>query len=389
MSEVLFWASLGILVYGYVGFPLLVAAVGFVRRRDVDRGDIQPSVTVIVAAYNEEDDIRERIENVLASDYPPDALEVIVASDGSTDRTNEIAAEYEDRGVRLLALPRRGKLHALDAAVARAQGEILVFTDANTSFASDAIRRVVGSFADSDVGGVVGDARYSHGAEEESVGRGEALYWKYDRWLKRMESLTGSVVSAHGGFYAIRKSLYRRPEDPAVTDDFGISTAIVAQGRRLVYDPSAHAYEQVVGEAVPQFWRRVRMMTRGFRGVLLRRELLNPFRYGFYSVVLFSHKVVRRLLSLVLPVLLVSSIALAVRGPSSLFYSAAVAGQVAFFALAGAGFFLRGSPLGHRRLLYIPFFYCMANGAAVLAFLNALRGRRIQRWNPERRMSGA
>lgn len=389
MSEWIFWASLGILAYGYLGFPLLVAAVGRLRRKRVSRREIRPSLSVVIAAYNEEDGIRDRIENALASDYPRDALEVIVASDGSTDHTEEIVAEYDERGVRLLALPRRGKLHALDAAVERARGEIIVFSDANTFFARDALRRVVRSFADPAVGGVVGDARYSHVEDEESVGRGEALYWKYDRWLKRMESLTGSVVSAHGGFYAIRRSLYRRPEDPAVTDDFGISTAIIEQGYRLVYDPTARAHEQVVAEAVPQFWRRVRMMTRGFRGVLLRRGLLNPFRHGFYSVVLFSHKVVRRLLSLALPGLLLGSVALALRSPSSAFYTAAVAGQVAFYALAGMGFFLRGSSLGHRRFFYIPFFYCMANGASVLAFLNALRGRRIQRWNPERRMSGA
>jgi hypothetical protein len=237
------------------------------------------------------------------------------------------------------------------------------------------------NFADPEVGGVCGNQMHGRSPGRDSSGDGERLYWSYDKRLKVLESATGSIVSADGAIYAIRRSLYRRPESDAVTDDFAISTAVIAQGYRLVFEPEAIAWEPPAGAARLEFDRKVRIMTRGLRGVLLRRALLNPFRYGFYAVVLASHKALRRLAPVFLLILLVASLAAARDG--AVYRGAAVA-QGVFYALAGAGGLLKGTRFGRHKLLCAPFFYCLANSAALVALTKILRGRRIERWSPQR-----
>jgi glycosyltransferase involved in cell wall biosynthesis len=378
---VAFWLSVAVLAYGYAGFPLLVAGVARIRNRQVLKAAITPHVSLIIAAYNEEKVVGRRVENALALDYPPELLEVIVASDGSTDGTEAALAGLDPDRVRVLRLPRRGKAHALAEAVRRSRGEILVFSDANTHYDPGALRALVRNFADPEVGGVAGHTGYVLPPDGEAAGRGEDLYWRYDTWLKALESRTGSVISAHGGMYALRRELFRPLEDASVTDDFGISTGVVEQGSRLVFEPEARGYETTVGQSSGEFGRRVRLMTRGLRGVVLRRRLLNPARYGFYSVSFFSHKILRRLLPLFLPVLFVTSVALSSQG---LLYLGAAWAQGVFYGLALIGWALRDRSLGMRRPFYIPFFYCLANLAAVVALWNLVRGKRIERWSPQR-----
>jgi cellulose synthase/poly-beta-1,6-N-acetylglucosamine synthase-like glycosyltransferase len=377
----IFWSSIAFLFYAYGGFALLVGAVGLVRRRRVRKLPITPSVTLIIAAYNEEEVIAERLDNALAMDYPRERLQILVASDGSTDRTDDIVASYASRGVLLLSLPRRGKIRTLNAAVARATGKILVFTDANIMCRADTLRALVANFADASVGGVAGHTTYTLDPGSESSSYGERLYWRYDTWLKKLESQTGSIVSAHGGLYAIRRILFRPIQDGAVTDDFAISTSVIAHGYRLVFEPEALATEVAVPDAQREFRRRVRLMTRGLRGVFLRRRLLNPRKYGFYSVVLASHKLARRLVPVSLAILGVASLAAWSQGP---LYHAAVLAQAFFYGMASVGYLLRRSRVGRLRLLYIPFYYCMANAACAAAWIYALRGRRIEVWQPQR-----
>ena len=376
-----FWASVACLAYVYGGFAVLVAAVGWLRRREVRAAEVTPDATLIIAAYNEAAVIAERLENALALDYPRGRLQVLVAADGCSDATEAIARGYVDRGVEVLSLPRQGKIRALNAAAARATGEILVFSDANIMCHPQALRALARNFADPSVGGVAGRTSYEVEEAGESSGRGERLYWDYDTWLKRLESLTGSIVSAHGGLYAIRRALYRPVADLAVTDDFAISTAVVEQGYRLVFEPGAVATEYAVAESNREFRRRVRLMTRGLRGVVLRRRLLNPVRFGFYSVVLFSHKVLRRLVPVPLAAIAAASACLA---PAGGFYLAAAVAQAAFYGLAALGFLLRRAASGRSKVVYIPFYYCMANAACCLALAQLLLGRRIELWQPQR-----
>jgi len=381
MTFLTLWLSLAALIYVYAGFPFLVIVLGKWRQRHVRKRPITPRVSLIIAAYNEEDDIAQRLDNALALDYPQESLEIIVASDGSNDATESIVACYANRGVRLLSLPRRGKILAINDAVVQAKGEILVFSDANSIYDPQALLKLVRNFADPQVGGVGGNTIYADQALSDSTSQGENLYWSYDKWLKQMESLTGSIISAHGAIYAIRRLLYRPLVNLAVTDDFAISTRVIEQGYRLVFEQEALAYEFALPTAEREFARKVRLMTRGLQSVLLRKSLLNPFRYGFYSLELFTHKLLRRLVPLMLVTLLASSLALSSRGP---FYVAMTAGQILFYSLAGFGYLLRRQPAGQTRLLYIPFFYCMANIAALAALINVICGHQIQQWEPQR-----
>jgi cellulose synthase/poly-beta-1,6-N-acetylglucosamine synthase-like glycosyltransferase len=230
------------------------------------------------------------------------------------------------------------------------------------------------------VGGVAG---HLHMISERSDagGHGEKLYWSYEKWLKQMESRTGSVISANGSIYAIRRKLYRPVLDFAVTDDFAISTGVIEQHKRLVFEPEAVAYEETAPVTEKEFRRRVRLMTRGLRAVALRKTLLNPFRFGFYSVVFFTHKILRRLTAFFLLLLFAASVALSYSSP---FYLAACIGQVCFYGLALAGYQLRNSAWSRAKIFLIPFFYCMSNIAAFIAVINFVRGRRIELWQPQR-----
>ena len=385
MALILFWTALGLIVYTYFIFPLLVVLRGILLKKPYKSEDVSPlpRVSVIIAAYNEEKEIGEKLNNILSLDYPKDRLEVVIASDGSTDRTNEIVSEYASRGIMLLPLPRLGKAGALNAAVAASTGEILVFSDANSIYKSDALRAIVRPFADAKVGGVAGNQVYLKKKGTSVVGAGERSYWDFDRIMKQFESSAGNTISATGAIYAIRRSLFE-PVVEGVTDDFYTSTNVIARKYRLVFAPDAIAYESVAGTSKMEFGRKVRVITRGLRAVLIaRRQLLNPFRYGFYAVQLFSHKALRRLVVFLLLLLLLVNPFLWNDGP---FYQLTMLGQLGFYGLGLLGYLLDGTRLGRLKPFTIPFYFCLVNLAVLLAALNIMRGQQIKRWEPQRKV---
>jgi cellulose synthase/poly-beta-1,6-N-acetylglucosamine synthase-like glycosyltransferase len=381
----LFWLALGLLGYTYLLFPILVLVRGWLWPKPIKSNDITPTLSMIIAAHNEEQSIGAKLDNILSLDYPADRLEVLIASDGSNDQTEPIVRQYAARGIRLLSLPRQGKAAALNAAVARSQGEILVFSDANSMYASDALRRLVRPLADPDVGGVAGDQRYRKGRTRGVSEDGERSYWRFDRMLKRFESRAGNVISATGAIYAIRQSL-RVPLPEGVTDDFVTSTRVIAQGNRLVFAPDAIAYEPVAGSSAAEFGRKVRVITRGFRGVILMRQLLNPARYGFYAIQFWSHKVLRRLMVVPLLVLIVASLLLWRHGA---LYQVALVVQLGFYSCAALGAMGASARASRNKLFTIPFYFCLVNAASLVAAVNVLRGHRIDRWDPQRHGTGA
>ncbi|MBW3541420.1 MAG: glycosyltransferase family 2 protein [Planctomycetes bacterium] len=404
IAEFAFFICAVLIVYTYVLFPALVLLWSVVRRRRFVRGDEIPSVSLIIVGYNEAGAIGERIENALALEFPRDRLEVIVASDGSTDAMVQIARRFEPQGVRVLECPRRGKHAALNDAVDMASGEILAFSDAHSHFAPDALATLVRPFADPEVGCVAGNRVYmkrhraaqprrtaGQAATESSAARpeagtaaGERLYWSFDRILKLAETFTGSAISASGAIYALRRTLFR-PVPPGVTDDFITSTQVVAQGYRLVFEPTAVAFEIVDGSSRHEFARKVRVITRGLRGVLTMRRLLNPFRYGFYSLELLSHKVLRRLMVFPLCGLLASS---ALLWPAGTFYRAVAVAQLAGWLIASMGLWLSKTRAGRLRLLALPAYFLLVNAASFLAAVNVARGRSFVVWDPGRTQSG-
>lgn len=381
-ARAIFWACVGVIGVSYVGFPVLLLARGALRPRPLRLGpiDTEARVSVIIAAHDEAASIGARLDNLVAAERSPADLEVIVASDGSTDATAAIVATYADRGVRLLDLPRVGKAEALNAAVAASHGDILVFTDANSRFAPDAIAALIAPFADPEVGGVAGDQRYTAASREDGLAQGERGYWDLDRALKVAESRAGNVVSATGAIYAIRRELFR-PVISGVTDDFITSVAVVAQGRRLVFAEDAVAFEPPARSGGDEFGRKVRIMTRGLRGTMAMRGLMDPRRYGFYAAQLAWHKVIRRLVVIPLIGLLASSLVLLGRGP---LYSLAALAQLAGYGLGLAGLLSRGRPIGRSKFLAFPAFFVLVNGAALKAVIDIARGRRIDRWDPVR-----
>jgi glycosyltransferase involved in cell wall biosynthesis len=372
-----FWGSTGLLVYVYVGFPLLVAVRGLLRGRPIARGGEPPHLTVVIPAFNEAGIILEKLENTLSLDYPADRVEVLVASDGSTDATNDLVKRFGG-GVRLLALPRIGKNRALSEAAAVATGDVLVFTDADTKLTRETLLRVTTPFADPEVGGVAGERR--HG-DESKPGRHGVAQGKH--MLRSLMSRAGNVTSAEGQIYAVRRQLFR-PVPENVPDDFWVSTRVVAAHRRLVYEPRAASYP-FAGVSVVRdpFERKIRMIGPQFRSYWLGRDLLNPGEYGFYSLQLVSHKLLRRLVFVPLIGLVLTAPGLRSSGRV---YRAAALAQALLHGASLTGLLLRGTRLGRLPPLKTALAFDRNNVAAAVALVQQLGGMRPRddMWEPQR-----
>jgi cellulose synthase/poly-beta-1,6-N-acetylglucosamine synthase-like glycosyltransferase len=384
MARAFFWGAGALVGYSYLLFPVIVFLRALLRPRPHLTSEITPLVSVVIAAHNEEESIGRKLDGLTNLDYPVDHLQIIIASDGSTDRTARIVTERQAPNVTLLNLPRGGKAAALNAGVAAARGEIVVLSDANSIFAPDAIRAIVGPFADAEVGGVAGNQVYSEGGNGDATSRGERSYWDFDRMLKTAQSRAGNVIAGTGALYAIRRELFR-PVPAGVNDDFYLSLAVIDSGRRLVFEPDARAFESVASSSALEYRRKVRIMTRGLRCAFAIPRLLDPRRSGFYAVQLFSHKVLMRTMALPLITIAVTSVMLAPRG---VLYRLAAAGQAIFGLLGLAGLLLADRPLGHRRVLALPAYFCLVQLASLHATWNLLRGRSYERWEPGRESNG-
>ena len=378
-EQIFFWACVAMLAYVYVGYPVLVYLVSVLSPKKVVKGKVRPRVTVLITAFNEEAAIREKLENTLAIDYPADDLEILVASDGSTDRTDEIVREFEGRGVRLFRQEGRvGKTATQNSAVEQATGEIILFSDATTSYRGDVFQTLLPSFADQSVGCVAGRLIY---VDEQSttVGTGARSYWNYETFLKMAESRACSLIGASGCLYAVRKSAYEAMY-PEACSDFLICTTIYRKGLRSVFEPDAVCFEQTNLHAGDELRMRVRVISQTFTDLWRNRDMLNPFKSGFFAVELISHKALRYAVPFILLAFLLASMVLA---GSSTFYAAALAVHVFFYSLAFAGWVLERA--GKRlSLLAIPLYFVLANLASIVGFYKFLRGEKYARWEPIR-----
>jgi cellulose synthase/poly-beta-1,6-N-acetylglucosamine synthase-like glycosyltransferase len=377
--EIVFWLSVAALAYTYAGYPILLVLLSRLRGRAVRAAPYVPTVSVIIAAYNEERDLAAKLENTLSLDYPRSNLEVIVTSDCSQDGTDEIARSYASRGVRLHRQAERlGKTAAQNAAVEKARGEILLFSDATTHYQPDVLRIMVPNFADEEVGCVTGRVIYSADAQS-TVGQGTRSYWNYEFLLKKGESSIGSLIGVCGCMYAVRKSAYK-PLYHEACSDFVIATTMVKQGLRAIYEPTAVCREEPNAEAQKELSVRVRIITQTFADLWRNRDMLNPFTRGFYAIQLLSHKVMRYMTPVFLLMTLLMSGLLA---RNSLLYALIFSCQVAFYFVAAISWLVERAGVKSYWLAF-PQYFVITNLASLLAFIKLIRGERYVRWEPVR-----
>ena len=368
-----FWVSFGLLTYTGIVYPILMWGVVRLRRRHVCDLKELPSVSLIVAAYNEEVVIREKIENALQIDYPGDRLEIVVVCNGCTDRTVEIVEEFEMRGVRLLDLPLvRGKANALNAAVPFSNGSVLCLSDANVMFRPDALNRQIALLADTEVGAVTGDVRLQ--SDESDFGEGESFYYNLERSLQLGESQLGSVVGVDGGMYVIRRELFQELPPDTILDDFVTSMKVIQQRKRIVYEPDAIATENGTPGWKDEFRRRIRVMVGAVQSI--KRRQWPPLRRPVELWQYVSHKVLRWAQPIWLILLFVASAALWADG---VVYSLMLTAQVVFYSLAVMA--VMSVSFRTTRMGGVPFYFTMSHVAMLIGLFKGLFTRPSGVWN--------
>jgi cellulose synthase/poly-beta-1,6-N-acetylglucosamine synthase-like glycosyltransferase len=374
--DVLFWLSLSLIVYTYFIYPaVLFVAYSIVqtgrdwrylinrreRRVTASDADAVPEVSFLIPAYNEEVHLLEKINNLRDMDYPRQKVQILIVSDGSTDATNEILKSLPDPNIEVIFLPSRsGKATALNQAVLQARHEILVFSDASTVFAPDAVRKLVRHFADPDVGAVCGALRFHASSESQQT---EGLYWKYESMIRLMEGRLGATLTASGAVYALRRKAYLPLDSKTILDDFVIPMNARREGYRVVYDPEAIATDYAPEGIEGEFTRRVRLATGSFTSLI---DLLRVPMGGFGRFAFVSHKLLRWILPVVLCTLLVSNATL-FRQPT---YAAFGLLQLFFYSWAGIGYLFR-KHTGRMKFVLLPYFLLAMNFAFLVGLFRS------------------
>ena len=376
LAEFFFWLFFFLTIYTYILYPFALASLSFVFTKQIKKADIQPSVSIIISAYNEEKQIRGKLDNTLSLDYPADKMEVIVASDGSTDKTDEIVGEYSDRGVRLIRLEGRvGKTETQNQAVLSAKGEILIFSDAASMYKQDAVRKLIRNFADPEVSGVAGKCEYTESPFGGDTALPTKLYWRFETVIKKSQTQLGTIAGASGLIYAIRKKDYI-PLPSDIISDMVEPMMIVKQNKRFVYEDEAVAYEPTTSEFRQELRMRVRVIARGMVGMIFMRKMLNPLKYGWISIQIISHKIFRWLSPLCFIGLFITNLLLI----SNDTYLTLFLIQLSAYFLAVAILYLGKKSIVGSILLYI----FTSAFASLVALVTVLRGRRVIVWETER-----
>lgn len=378
LAKIVFWFATLLLFYVYAGYPLLLAVIGvFVHRRRPEPGYC-PGLSVLIAAYNEEEAIARKIEQTLALEYPADKLEVLVLSDCSTDRTDEIVSTFPDKRVRLIRMAeRRGKTHAQNQGIKEATGEVIVFSDATAVYQSKALLYMACNYQDASVGAVSGRYQYFDPTNESATGLGSMAFWNYENLIKKLQSRIRTITGCCGCIYSVRKTAYTElPAD--IISDLVQPLQAIKKGYRVVFEERALAYEETTQSTAEEFAMRVRVVTRAMRGLLSVPDLLQPWKFAWTAFQLWSHKIMRWMVPLFLIVLLAANLML-LEIP---FYRAILALQLFFYVAAILNMLL---PL-HRQWkpLGIPLFFCTLNAAALVSMVEICRGRKYVTWQTVR-----
>lgn len=388
MQEILFWFVVLLLIYGQGGYLLLLAVIAsFFPKKIVSTSkDWEwPSITIIIPAYNEEGGIREKIENCRKIEYPSEKLQIIVVSDNSTDRTDEIIQDACEgfRGLKYLRVEgRRGKTYCQNVAAEHAQGDILIFSDADSFYYPDAIFKLVRNYSSPCVGGVSGRYRYVD-LEKSSVGKSTGVFWEYENLIKRFQSRIYTLTGASGCIYSIRRNLYS-PLPAHISSDIIEPITVVRKGYIVRFEEEAMAIEKSTSRLKQEFRMRVRVVTGGIIGLYYVKDLLNPIRHPWIAFQLFSHKVCRW----VLPCFLILLYALSgLLMDKHWIYTAAFFGQNSIFLLAGIGWILDRRGLNFK-IFSLPLFFVIGNAAILASLFRICTGYKAVTWETERAATG-
>jgi cellulose synthase/poly-beta-1,6-N-acetylglucosamine synthase-like glycosyltransferase len=381
MWFVLFYTAGSIILYSYVGYPLLLAVISVFKSRSKQTATQLPLVTVIIAAYNEEAVIGKKIENTLAADYPLEKLQLIVAAQGSTDRTAAIAAAFPNVLV-MQSAERKGKAVAVNEAVAQAIHPVVVLTDANTLLTPQTIQRLVLKLNDAATGAVAGEKKVVD-ANNATVS-GEGLYWRYESWLKQQETVFYTVVGAAGELFAFKKELFVPIPAHAVTDDFFLSLSVNMQGKKVAYAADAISTEAASHSLKDEWNRKLRIAAGGIQSLLLVKKALNPFRYPVLSFQFFSHRVLRWLFcGPAFLVLLLANVMLA-NTTSFACYGVVLLLQILFYVFALIGYFISVQKKSFF-LFTVPFYIVFMHAAMMAGFVRYFTNGQSVLWEKAQR----
>ncbi len=377
MAETIFWMSILLLIYIYAGYPLLLYVLKVFFRRPVNADQrFEPTVALIISAFNEQDVIEAKIKNSLELNYPPEKLQIWVVSDASTDATDRLVRNFGDERVHLFRLnERRGKTFGITQVMKKIEAEVVVFSDANSIYEPNAIRELVKYFADERVGYVVGYARY-YKDEKSAAGAQEDTYWSFEVKMKMNESAIGSVVGGDGAIYAIRRTLFKPLHEDDI-NDFVNPMQIILQGYRGIFNPRAVCYEEASPSFIKEYWRKRRIVNRSWRGLWKNAQILNPFKTGFYALQIFSHKLLRWLGGFFCLTALVSNAFLLKEGA---FYLLTFWAQLLFHLTALLGYALDKRGKKAPFLVNLPYYFDMVNLASLQGIVEALYGKKYVTW---------
>lgn len=371
----IFWAAVVCVVYTYLAYPCLIGVLARLRPRPVRRSPIRPQVSILIVAHDESQWIRRKIENCLALDYPKERLQIVVASDGSTDRTVNIARCYAAQSVTVIAFEaRRGKASVLNAVIRKLRGDIIVLSDARQRYERGALAALAENFADPEVGAVSGELMVTNRAGA-AVGEGVGFYWRYEKSIRRHESACDSTVGATGAIYAIRKELFEPIPADTLLDDVLIPMAVVRQGYRVVFEPAAMAFDETAATPAQEFTRKVRTIAGNFQIFSRQPWLINPFKNRLW-IQTISHKGLRLLGPGLLLAILAANVALL----DEWFYRATLALQGLFYSAAGLGHLLKNRGGRSKRWLGVPYVFCFLNLITVVSFYRFVTGRQGVTW---------
>ncbi|MCK6630566.1 MAG: glycosyltransferase family 2 protein [Anaerolineae bacterium] len=388
----LFWLCVGSIIYTYAGYPILLALLARTRPKPPTYPAAVPTVTLLIAAHNEQAVIAGKLENSLALDYPRERLQILVAADGSDDQTPEIVRAYARQGVELsFSPPRRGKMAAINRAMAQAWGELVVFSDANNMYEHCTLRELVAPFADKTVGAVTGAKSILPG--DGALGESEDLYWRYESFIKKQETRLGCCTGVAGEILAVRRELFESPPDNIINDDFYLAMCLIQHGYRVVYTPQARSWERVSLSASDELTRRARIVAGRYQVISLAPRLL-PLRRPLLVWQVVSHKFLRPLVPLAMVGALLANLVALFRppkaGPQTLLRLATpfnwigLSLQFFFYGLAWLGNSLK--PKGAcGKLLYLPSFLVNSNLAALIGLYRSLTKGQTSLWQRARR----